>query len=195
MTEKKMMLGKARAFTDRGALSESDDETTPDPGTSTESFLPVPDTGLKTGITERATTRAAKRAQDPIGAPSCVPAKKQKHRSDESSRITARLDRQEAVLQDILKELRNLSSTIDDLKTTVTNKMTLMETKLGVQQDRIESLQTARRDGFLHAMTLDTAQQEPLPEVPHFVNQPLTTARTPAPKPAEGNSMLAMFGL
>ncbi|CAG4981894.1 unnamed protein product [Colias eurytheme] len=65
-------------------------------------------------------------------------------------------ENQAETLQEVLREIRNLIACIDDLKTTVTNKMTTMETKLSVQQDRIQSLQTARRDGFLNTLTLDT---------------------------------------
>lgn len=67
---------------------------------------------------------------------------------------------------------------------------------MAVQQDRIESLQTARRDGFLGALTLDTTQTTPLPNVPHYVAQPIITSRVNLPTASDqgGPSVLDDFG-
>lgn len=97
------------------------------------------------------------------------------NRDDDIRLIMAVQSKLGETLQEILREIRGLTACIDNLRTTVTQKMTTIESKMAVQQDRIESLQTAWRDGFLGALTLDTTQTTPLPNIPHYVAQVITS--------------------
>lgn len=149
---------------------------------STTTLVPIPDTGPKQIILGGRETKSTKKraSEDPPTVDSAFREKRGKSCSDPDLR--ALLSQQGETLQEVLKELRNLTATVDNVKTTVTNKMTTMKTKLAVQQDRIQSLQTARRDRFLNSLTLDTSQTTPLPSVPHFVAAPSTSTRV-APFP------------
>lgn len=137
---------------------------------STETLVPVADTGIKHIRPLGRETRGQKRASEKPTAGEATPrVKKPKSVKEEGIKtIMAHLAKHDDMFQEVLREMRNLTASVDNLRTTVTQKMTTIETKIAVQQDRIESLQTARRDGFLNTLTLDTTQTAPLPSIPHF---------------------------
>lgn len=176
------MTSQNPSFHDRADLSDLEIDIDPqagEAGCSSETLVPVPDTGIKQVKIMGRETRSLKRAQERGAEEEVLPRGKKSrvYGGDDIKQVLVQQSKHGEILQDILKELRNLSSCVDSLKTTVTHKMTTMETKLSVQQDRIMSLQTARRDGFMNTLTLDTTQTVPLSNTPHWVNQPSQPAR------------------
>lgn len=189
------------SFHDRADLSdlEADMEPydTPPPGSST-TLVPLEDTGVKPIVAMGRITRASKRGPERSLPEETSRGKKPKTYKDEDIKVILTSQTQQvALLQELMKEVRGLTSSVDNLRTTVTHKMTTMETKLAVQNDRIQSLQTARRDGFLSTLTLDTTNTTPTSSVPHFVAPlplPSRTQGTPTSPGESFRSPLDDFG-
>lgn len=86
------------------------------------------------------------------------------------------MDRVLVLLESVLDSNKDLARKFDDLSTTVASKMSTMETKLTTANERITSLQTARRDGLISQMA-PTPSSIPLNTIPHYV--PVAPSRAP----------------
>ncbi|ANQ45644.1 phosphoprotein [Orinoco virus] len=179
----------SHSFQARGELSGDEEDPPPIPMSRSGALESIPDTGVKTiGVQspprpplhspKGAKTRASVKRATPCDDLEIAPTEKKPRRKTDdpgSVHVHKKLDRILAAIGALVDSNKDLARRFDDLSTTVSSKMAAMETKLTTANERITSLQTARRDGLLGQMASSTPSCPPLSGIPHYVSQPPRT--------------------
>lgn len=116
------MASKQPSFHDRADLSDLEVDTEPNevsPKASTGTLVPIEDTGVKQVKMMGRETRSLKRTQDRAPEEDILPRGKKSRTcgGDDLRQIMSNQQKQGETLQEILKELRNLTACLDNLKT------------------------------------------------------------------------------